>query len=162
MISYGLWLRRFGGDPAIAGRPITLNLVPRTVVGVAPRDFAFPPFSGADVWAPFSDRAIAVDTHRDARGMQVAVMRRADHSWAAVQAELHVIAAGLAGRHRKNDGFDVEVVPWRDTLWGPFQTPLLTLLGALGVLLRAAPAARRAPRRLSHAERRCLALPDEG
>ena len=42
VISEGFWLRRFGGDPAIVGRTITLDGSARTVIGVVPRDFRFP------------------------------------------------------------------------------------------------------------------------
>jgi len=41
LISYGLWLRRFGSSPSILNRPITLDGHSYTVVGVLPRDFAF-------------------------------------------------------------------------------------------------------------------------
>src|SRR5262249_61626721 len=61
MISYGLWQRRFGGDPAIAGRRILLNLNAYVVVGVAPRDFMFPPGTHTDVWVPQSPQAIQSD-----------------------------------------------------------------------------------------------------
>jgi predicted permease len=39
MISYGLWQRRFGGAPGVVGRPISVNGVPATIVGVTPRGF---------------------------------------------------------------------------------------------------------------------------
>ena len=39
VISYGLWTREFGGDPAILGRKLTLNSRPYTVVGVTQRGF---------------------------------------------------------------------------------------------------------------------------
>lgn len=53
VISHGLWQRRFGADPAVVGRTITLNQQPLTVVGVAP-----PQYTGmmrglaAEVWVP--------------------------------------------------------------------------------------------------------------
>ena len=40
MISEGLWQRRFGGDPSIVGRSLTLNGVDTTVVGIAPASLA--------------------------------------------------------------------------------------------------------------------------
>ncbi|HZS43791.1 MAG TPA: ABC transporter permease [Blastocatellia bacterium] len=49
IISNGLWLRRFGGDPSIAGKPITLDGKSYTVIGVMPADFNFP-FPGTDIW----------------------------------------------------------------------------------------------------------------
>ena len=53
VISYALWQRRFGGDPAIAGKPLRMNAREFTIIGVAPRGF-----SGSvrpllsDVWVP--------------------------------------------------------------------------------------------------------------
>jgi len=41
MLMYGYWQRRFGGDPGVVGRPLTLDSKPRTVIGVMPRDFQF-------------------------------------------------------------------------------------------------------------------------
>src|SRR5215831_20948122 len=41
MLSYGLWQRRFGGDPRIAGRSITLNGEPTLITGVLPESFDF-------------------------------------------------------------------------------------------------------------------------
>ncbi|HEX2446456.1 MAG TPA: ABC transporter permease [Vicinamibacterales bacterium] len=39
VLSYRYWQRRFGGDPALVGRPITLNGRPFTVIGIAPEAF---------------------------------------------------------------------------------------------------------------------------
>jgi putative ABC transport system permease protein len=135
MISYGLWQRRFGGAPDIAGRRILLNLNPFVVVGVAPRDFEFPPGTRADVWVPQSLQAIESDTARDARGMQVSGLLRPGVAWTEASAELDVVAARLATQYRENEGFGVRVVPVRDEIAGPFRAPLLALLGALGLVI---------------------------
>ena len=42
VLSHGLWVRRYGADPNIVGRPLTLNGVPADVIGVMPASFAFP------------------------------------------------------------------------------------------------------------------------
>ncbi len=39
VLGYGLWQKRFGGDPSIIGKTIQINLHPYTIVGVAPEDF---------------------------------------------------------------------------------------------------------------------------
>ena len=39
MLSYGYWQRRFGGDPAVVGRTISVNSQPRVIAGVMPRGF---------------------------------------------------------------------------------------------------------------------------
>jgi MacB-like protein len=50
LISYAFWLKRFGGDPAIIGRPIRLNGQNVVIVGVLPKDFEVP--SGTAIWVP--------------------------------------------------------------------------------------------------------------
>ncbi len=52
VLGEALWRRRFGGDPAILGRPITLDEEPYTVVGVMPRGFENVLAPSAEVWAP--------------------------------------------------------------------------------------------------------------
>src|SRR4030095_4718591 len=52
IVSHGLWQRRFGGDVALVGKPITLDGVSYTVIGIAPAGFQYP--DKTDVWiTPF-------------------------------------------------------------------------------------------------------------
>lgn len=46
ILTHGLWLRRFGGDPSIIGRTVRLNDKPYKVVGVLPESFR--PFARLD------------------------------------------------------------------------------------------------------------------
>jgi predicted permease len=50
VLSHGLWQRRFGSDPAILDRQLTLNGENYTVIGVMPADFEFN--SGDELWTP--------------------------------------------------------------------------------------------------------------
>jgi predicted permease len=53
VLSHGLWQRRFGGDPAIVGKSITLNRQPFSVIGVAAEGFTGTFLFGApDMWVP--------------------------------------------------------------------------------------------------------------
>jgi predicted permease len=53
VISYGYWERRFGRDPAVVGRAITVNGVPFTIVGVSPPEFfGVQPGLAVEVWLP--------------------------------------------------------------------------------------------------------------
>src|SRR5215218_735147 len=52
VITHSLWQRRFGGDPNILNKTITINSITRTVVGVMPERFNFP--KGAEVYAPLA------------------------------------------------------------------------------------------------------------
>ena len=51
ILSWALWQRRFGGDRSIVGRPISIEGVQRTVVGVMPPRFAYPE-ARTDLWMP--------------------------------------------------------------------------------------------------------------
>lgn len=51
VVSYGLWQRRFGGDPAIVGKSLLLGNEPHTILGVIGRDVQSDP--DADIWLPF-------------------------------------------------------------------------------------------------------------
>src|SRR5262249_62398019 len=51
VLKHSLWVRRFGADPNIVGKTLTLNAKTFTVVGVAAPDFNFP-FNVVDMWTP--------------------------------------------------------------------------------------------------------------
>jgi len=51
ILSYGLWQRRFGGDPQLIGQEVTLDGLNYTVVGVMPPGFQFPLLE-AEIWRP--------------------------------------------------------------------------------------------------------------
>jgi putative ABC transport system permease protein len=58
VISYSLWVNRYGRDPHVAGRSITLDRRPYSMIGVMPRSFEFPLQPGLlndkRVWVPMS------------------------------------------------------------------------------------------------------------
>src|SRR5690242_3513077 len=53
VISYGLWQRRFGADPNIVGRTLSLNNTATQIVGVMPAEFKFPRVE-IDLWIPLA------------------------------------------------------------------------------------------------------------
>ncbi len=74
VLSYGLWVRRFGSDPSIIGRQITLNGSARTVVAVMPREFDWPAITampttvnGPQLWIPGDRTRHSADACRPAR-----------------------------------------------------------------------------------------------
>ena len=88
MISEGLWKRRFGADPSIVGRSLTLNGIDSTVVGIAPASLS--PLSNGDMWIP-----LTIDPGREIRLNHVilAVGRlRPGVTLEQAQAEMNVVA----------------------------------------------------------------------
>src|SRR5262245_3652537 len=135
VISYGLWQRRFGGDPNLPGQKINLNLRPYTVIGVAPSGFTFPLQTQTDVWVAYQQRDIESSTNRSARGYAAAAMLKPGVSLRAAQAEMDVIAGRLASQYPEDKDFGVQLEGMRENLAGGMRRPLLILLGALGFVL---------------------------
>lgn len=61
VISYGLWQRRFAGDPNVVGRLIRLNKKPVTIVGVTPSTLAVLGGQNPDLWLPIPQQPYFVD-----------------------------------------------------------------------------------------------------
>ncbi|MGE5246292.1 MAG: ABC transporter permease [Betaproteobacteria bacterium] len=118
VLSDRLWRRRFGADPAIVGRAITLNGRPFTVVGVAPAGFQGTSLLAPDLWVPLTTAADAMP-----HGGTVLLARRA--VWLLMggrlkpgvtaekaTAELHLIAQALEREYpAENRGQDLRAVP---------------------------------------------------
>lgn len=136
ILSHGFWRRRFGADPAIVGRSITLNDEPRTVVGVLPSslDFAsiFTPGKRVDFLLPFS---IGEETGFLGNTMFFIGRLRRGVSPEAAQDELDAIVAALQGEQPGRWGLAAEVTPLREHLAGPFRPALVLLAAAAGTLL---------------------------
>lgn len=61
VISYGLWKRRFGGDPTVIGRTIRVNRKPVRVIGVLAEDVATLGGQHPDLWMPISEQPYVFD-----------------------------------------------------------------------------------------------------
>jgi predicted permease len=144
MLTDGLWRRRFGGDPAIIGRAITLGGVTREVIGVMSAGIRFPdePIGylkqRPDAWIPVNWEAV-----RDGRGnqyLEVLARLRPDAGPSAAQANLDAIAEDF--RTRFPDRYAPPTVQWRlatlplrDEMFGDVRPALLLLFGAVGCVL---------------------------
>jgi putative ABC transport system permease protein len=133
VLSHGMWQRRFGGDPGVLGRTITLSGTPVTIVGVMPAGFYFPTRE-TEFWRP-----IAFDPAKATRGGHfIGVIARLKPGVPIQQAslEMKTIAGRLAQQYPESNAEEsVEIVALQDLIVGPIRPMLLTLLAAVGVVV---------------------------
>ncbi len=137
VLSHALWQRRFGFDPGILGRTVTIDNRPCAVVGVMPPAFSVPP--AAELWVP-----IIIPDPAKTRG---------SHSFGAIarlkpgvtidqaRADLAAVCDGIAKEFpAANAGIGAVVTPLREQLLGRENLPLLSwlVLGAVGFVLAVA------------------------
>jgi len=99
MISAGLWKRRFGGDPSIAGQTATLDATPYTIIGVLPEGFAFP-FPDVDVWVTRpSEWSLVAPRYWDGNLLNGFARLKRGVSLEQVRAEMNVLQRQYAASH---------------------------------------------------------------
>lgn len=143
VLSDGAWRRLFGSDPTVVGRALLLDGVPRTVVGVMPAPFRWPP--DAQLWTlsdlpvpssplPGADASL-LDNH-GLRYFEVVGRLKAGVSRAAAQGELDAVAQRLAEAHPENDkDRGLRVAPFEERVVGSVGRSLLLLLAVVGLVL---------------------------
>ena len=154
IISDALWHRRFGGDPAVVGRTVTLNNAPITIVGVLPEDFdfasVFSPGARVDLFMP-----APLDTMKD-WGNTLALVGRlkpgittdaAASEFAALGPRIEKLQPALQGRtHAQVSALKAHVSgsmrPMLVVLWAAVAFVLLIVCANLASLLIARTAAR--------------------
>ncbi|MDQ3650858.1 MAG: ABC transporter permease, partial [Acidobacteriota bacterium] len=140
ILSHGLWQRRFGADPDIIGKTLTLSGSAVTVIGVLPPDFRWFIKEGsltgkpAEMWSPFK----YTEAWRVRRGrFPMAVARlKPGVPLTRAQGEMNGIASRLETQYPDfNKGWGVNLVPVREQFAGEIKTALFVLLGAVGFVL---------------------------
>lgn len=137
VLSWGLWQRRYAGDADIVGRTIPVDGRVLTVVGVMPRDFAFP-FNDARAWVPLEEQAGG-----DPREVWPhLIFGRLAEGWTRERAtsELATIHAGLAQTYPDADGQadGIVIVELREALnfaWDILRIASIAMAGAVLVVL---------------------------
>jgi predicted permease len=137
VISHGLWTRRFGADPGIVGRAVTLNKEPFEIVGVMPAPFTYPAGRTIDIWIPLSyfgpDQIGRV---RAARFLAVIARLKPGVTERQLRDELSAIAERSARDYSENAGWtSVTTAPIEDTIVGEMRKPLVVLMAAVAMLL---------------------------
>jgi putative ABC transport system permease protein len=133
LLSHELWSDRYQADPGIVGRTITVNGVPRTVLGVMPAGFAFPFVQ--KMWVPFGVNP-ATAPRGDRIGVGVARLK-AGVSLTEADADVRAIASRIAETFPAvNAGRGASVAPFRDYLSDEYTRMLAALVeGAVAFVL---------------------------
>jgi len=134
VLTYGLWQRMFGGDPAVIGQALTINDNSHTVIGVLPASFQFA-FRPAELWLPYQPTEAQL-TRRFMHGTNVIGRLEPGASVAQAQSEITAIAARIEREHNQSHaGTGVTLVPLQEQVVGQVRPILLVLLGAVGFVL---------------------------
>jgi putative ABC transport system permease protein len=132
ILSYRLWQQRFGGDPSVIGRLVSLERRSFKIVGVMPERFDLPE-PGVQLWIPWR---LAPDDPRDQHYLGAIGRLKPGISMARAEGELGAVAAELAEEYPKtNRGFGVELSPLASETIGGAAAVLWMLLGAVGLVL---------------------------
>jgi putative ABC transport system permease protein len=142
ILSYGLWQRRYGGDPSIVGRSIRMDGVDQTVVGVMPKDFrlwlpseAFL-ITDAQIWKPLQYN-YANQPPRNFTLFTVFGRLKPGVTFAQAQAEMAGLARQLRAEHPVHEAGDMRlrVVPLQEDVVKHARRAIVSLFVAVGFVL---------------------------
>ena len=138
LLSHDLWVSQYGSDPAILGRTIDLNGIPREVIGVMPAHYDFPT-PNVEVWTPFKLNPASANfgghylygIARLAPGVTIEAAISDARSLVARFGEVGYDAGWFEAVF--NGGAVVR--PLRDEIVGDARAPLLIVFGTVGFVL---------------------------
>jgi putative ABC transport system permease protein len=134
VLSHAFWQKRFGGDPNIVNKTITLDGKAIEVVGVMPEDVVLP--QTAQLWVPLNFDSSSDMKQRFAHFIRPIGRLKQGVTIAQAQADTDVIAAQLEKQFpESNTGWNLRLVPLRERLVGSSETTVFILFGAVGFVL---------------------------
>jgi len=131
VLSYGLWRRKFGGNPNIVGRSLSLGNEAYTIIGVLNQQFQSDPAS--DIWLPFQ---FEPNSTNQGHYFQAAGLLRPGVALQQANAQMKLAASQYLRTYPlANPQQGVAVEPLRDSIVGDVRKSLLVLLGAVALVL---------------------------
>ena len=128
VLSYSLWQRRFGGDPAIVGSAIAIDGKPCTVIGVMPQGFTYP--GATQAWIP-----VGVPPAATPAGNFLRLAGRMKPGMTVGQVQSDLSSVSDAYNRANNIQRDVKVWPLHEIMVTTNRRALLVLQGAVGFVL---------------------------
>jgi putative ABC transport system permease protein len=133
IITNSLWQRRFGGDPEILNKTVTINTITRKVVGVMPENFNFP--KGAEMYAPIPMTPELMKS-RGSHGYYIIGRLKNGIRIESAQAEIDQIMARLEQQYPEtNKGWGSTAFPLVADTVRQYDTALWVLMAAVGFVL---------------------------
>jgi predicted permease len=134
ILSHALWQRRFGANPEIIGKALTLNDQSYVVVGVMPPDFSFP-WTTTEMWTPIAFSPEERGT-RDTNYISVIARLRPGVTLEQARSGMEALARRQQEQYpESNTGVGVKVISYKEQVVGDTRPILLLLLGAVGFVL---------------------------
>jgi predicted permease len=135
ILTYGTWMKRFGGRRDVIGESVSLTGEAYTIVGVLPRSFAYAPRASAELWVPLLDKT-GCEKRRSCHNLDGVGRLRDGVTVQAALADMKAIAAQLAIQYPgSNKGQSASVLPLSEIFVGKLRPTLVTLLAGAGLLL---------------------------
>jgi putative ABC transport system permease protein len=141
ILTHSTWRSRYGGDPGVVGRVMSINGQDHEIVGVLPADFELPARDVAFL-TPFAFTPEQVsDTERANEFSSMIARLRPDATIEQLNGQMRAIVARLIDRlparaaYMRNSGFGGVAVPIRDQLVGDTRGPLLLLQAGVFLVL---------------------------
>jgi predicted permease len=137
ILSWGLWKRRFGGDPGILNRTIDLDAKPYAVIGVMPAWFRYPA-QDIQLWTSIYHEVPAQEIHgRSSHDWNVMGRLKPGVTEAQANSELSLIVHRIHQEHLDDPYISIAAHgrPILEDLVGKMRTPLYVLFAATGCLL---------------------------
>jgi predicted permease len=136
LLAHGFWTRRFGSDPAIVGRSLTINDQAYTVAGVLPASFdlaaVFTPGSHFDLYFPFP---LSKETNRWGNTMAIVARLKPGVTVSSARAELRILAPQMTRAHPERNDFEGRLTPLAEYVSARIRPALLVLAFAVGVVM---------------------------
>ena len=134
VLSYALWQKRFGGDPAILNQTVTLDGRSFAILGVMPQDFSFP--QSSELWIPLNFDIAPGMKQRKAHFLRPVGRLKAGVTLAQAQADTDAVARRLEEQYPEtNKNWNLRLVSLREQLVGNTRPTLFILFGAVGFVL---------------------------
>jgi predicted permease len=134
VLSATAWQRYFGRDSHVLGRSVALNGTSYIIIGVLPEGASFP--ADGEVWLPLSLLDQPTRVSRVWHSVNVLGRLRPGVSFPQAKSDMETIAQRLAATYpATNRNVGVALTPLRDQLVGTFRPALLSLLGAVVLVL---------------------------